>query len=95
MDNAVAALIIDEGTGAVVGFSLGGRGDAEAAVKQIAAPLSQWKANALTTDAFWGTDNLDFLMEGVPTLVANQDAANYLVNYHATSDTFDKVECRN
>jgi hypothetical protein len=31
------------------------------------------------------------LLEGVPTLVANQDAANYLVNYHATSDTFDKV----
>jgi hypothetical protein len=31
-------------------------------------------------------------MEGVPTLVANQDAANYLVNYHATSDTFDKVD---
>jgi carboxypeptidase Q len=92
MDNAVSALIIDEGTGAVEGFSLGGRTDGEAAVKQIVAPLEQWKATALTTDAFWGTDNLDFLMEGVPTLVANQDAANYLVNYHATSDTFDKVD---
>jgi carboxypeptidase Q len=52
MDSAVAALIIDEGTGAVEGFSLGGRGDAEPAVKQIAAPLAQWKANGLTTDAF-------------------------------------------
>ncbi len=92
MDKAAAALIIDEGTGAIEGFSLGGRGDAEAAVKQIAAPLAPWKANGLTTDAFWGTDNLDFLLEGVPTLVANQDAANYLVNYHATSDTFDKVD---
>jgi hypothetical protein len=28
----------------------------------------------------------------VPTLVAEQDEANYLVNYHATSDTFDKVD---
>ena len=92
MDNAVAALIIDEGTGAVEGFSLGGRTDAETVVKQMAAPLQQWNAAALTTDAFWGTDNLDFLMEGVPTLVANQNAANYLVNYHATSDTFDKVD---
>jgi Zn-dependent M28 family amino/carboxypeptidase len=92
MDHAVAALIIDEGTGAIEGFSLGGRGDAEPVVKQVIAPLAQWKANALTTDAFWGTDNLDFLLEGVPTLVANQDAANYLVNYHATSDTFDKVD---
>jgi hypothetical protein len=91
MDNVVAALIIDEGTGAVEGFSLGGRGDVEPALKPIVAPLQQWNATGLTTDAFWGTDNLDFLLEGVPTLVANQDAANYLVNYHATSDTFDKV----
>ncbi len=92
MEKAVAALIIDEGTGAIEGFSLGGRSDAEGSLKQIVAPLSEWKATALTTDAFWGTDNLDFLLEGVPTLVANQAAANYMVNYHATSDTFDKVD---
>ena len=91
MDNAVAALIIDEGTGAVEGFSLGGRKDAEAAVKQSRRRW-QMESGRTTTDAFWGTDNLDFLLEGVPTLVANQDAANYLVNYHATSDTFDKVD---
>jgi hypothetical protein len=39
-----------------------------------------------------GTDNLDFLLEGVPTLVANQEEANYLINYHAYSDTYDKVD---
>ena len=92
LDNAVAALIIDAGVGAVTGFSLGGRTDAESAVKKMVNPLEQWKGTALTTDAFWGTDNLDFLLEGVPTLVANQEAANYLVNYHASSDTFDKVD---
>ncbi len=32
------------------------------------------------------------MLEGVPTLVANQEGANYLVNYHASSDTFDKVD---
>lgn len=92
MEKAVAALIIDEGTGAVTGFSLGGRTDVVEAVKQLVGPLDQWKVTALTTDAFWGTDNLDFLLEGVPTLVASQEASNYLVNYHATSDTFDKVD---
>ena len=45
-----------------------------------------------TNDVEWGTDNFDFLLEGVPTLVANQEEGNYLVNYHATSDTFDKVD---
>ena len=45
-----------------------------------------------TTDAFIGTDNFDFLLEGVPNFVANQREANYLENYHATSDTYDKVD---
>jgi Zn-dependent M28 family amino/carboxypeptidase len=92
MNNAVGAVILDEGTGKVTGFSLGGRTDAQPAMKEIVAPLERFGATELTADAFWGTDNLDFLLEGVPTLVANQDAANYLVNYHATSDTFDKVD---
>ena len=30
----------------------------------------------------------------MPTLVANQEEANYLPNYHAASDTFDKVDMR-
>jgi Zn-dependent M28 family amino/carboxypeptidase len=48
--------------------------------------------NAHTLDISGGTDHLDFLFEGVPTLCANQDEANYLVNYHASSDTLDKVD---
>ena len=92
LDRAAGVLVFDEGIGAVTGFSLGGRKDAVQSVAQMVAPLQQWKATELTTDAFIGTDNYDFLVEGVPTLVANQDAANYLVNYHATSDTFDKVD---
>ena len=43
-------------------------------------------------DAPLGTDNFDFLVEGVPTLIANQEEANYLPNYHAASDTLDKVD---
>jgi hypothetical protein len=40
----------------------------------------------------WGTDHFDFMLEGVPTFVADQEEANYLVNYHAVSDTYDKVD---
>ena len=39
-----------------------------------------------------GTDNYDFMMEGVGNLVADQESANYGPNYHARSDTFDKVD---
>lgn len=92
LDKAAAVVIFDEGVGKVIGFSLGGRKDVAARVEPLVAPLSRWNANKLTTDAFVGTDNLDFLLEGVPTVVATQEAANYLVNYHASSDTYDKVD---
>jgi hypothetical protein len=39
-----------------------------------------------------GTDHLDFMLEGVPSFVADQQEANYMENYHATTDTYDKVD---
>ena len=48
--------------------------------------------NNHTYDASFGSDNFDFLLEGVPTLDATQEEANYLPNYHAASDTLDKVD---
>jgi hypothetical protein len=32
------------------------------------------------------------MIEGVPNLIAVQSDANYASNYHAESDTFDKVD---
>jgi Zn-dependent M28 family amino/carboxypeptidase len=92
MEKIAGVVIFDEGSGRVSGFSLGGRKDIAGTLGEIIAPLGPWGANTLTSDAFWGTDNFDFLLEGVPTLVANQVEANYLENYHASSDTFDKVD---
>jgi len=46
----------------------------------------------LKLDMEWGTDHFDFMLEGVPTFVADQQEANYLENYHAVSDTYDKVD---
>jgi Iap family predicted aminopeptidase len=94
LDRAIAVVIFDEGIGRVTGYSLGGRKDVEAAVREVLKPVESWGANVHTADAFVGTDNLDFLLEGVPTLVANQEEANYLPNYHASSDTLDKVDIR-
>jgi carboxypeptidase Q len=92
MDKLAGVLIFDEGTGRVTGFSLGGRKDLVAPVTKLVAPFKSLGATKLTTDAFVGTDNLDFLLQGVPNLVANQVEANYLENYHANSDTYDKVD---
>jgi carboxypeptidase Q len=95
MNRYVAMVVFDAGTGRVTGFSLGGRKDLVSAATEIVAPLKSWDAATLTTDADSGTDHLDFLLEGVPTFNANQEEANYLVNYHASSDTFDKVDFTN
>jgi carboxypeptidase Q len=92
MDKIAGVIIFDTGTGKFTGFSLGGRKDIQEKVNDITVAFDRWNAMTNTADAFWGTDNLDFLLEGVPTLVANQETANYLINYHATSDTFDKVD---
>lgn len=92
LDNTVAMLTWDEGTGKTTGFSLGGRKDLVGPVTHLLEPVKDFGANTLTTDAFVGTDNMDFLLEGVPNLVANQEEANYLINYHASSDTYDKVD---
>jgi hypothetical protein len=94
MDNYRAAVVFDSGTGRVTGYSLGGRRDIEPAVREILRPFDGWDVDNHTYDAEAGADNLDFLLEGVPTLVANQEVANYLQNYHAASDTFDKVDMR-
>ena len=94
LDKIRAMITYDSGIGRVTGYSLGGRRDIEAGVREVLKPLESWGANTHTYDASFGTDNFDFLLEGVPTLVANQEEANYLPNYHAASDTLDKVDMR-
>jgi carboxypeptidase Q len=94
LDKIRAMIAFDAGIGRVTGYSLGGRRDIEAGVREVLKPLESWGANNHTYDASFGTDNFDFLLEGVPTLVANQEEASYLPNYHAASDTLDKVDMR-
>ena len=92
LNGMAAAVIFDNGDGRVTGYSLGGRKDAMSAVRDALEPVRALGATELTLDASADTDNFDFLLEGVPTLVANQEPANYMLNYHAASDTFDKVD---
>jgi Zn-dependent M28 family amino/carboxypeptidase len=92
LDKAAGVVIFDAGTGKTTGFSTGGRKDVATAAQSLVAPLKQFGADKLLPSAESGTDHFDFMLEGVPTFVAEQDEANYLVNYHATSDTYDKVD---
>ena len=95
LDRIRAVIVYDSGTGRVTGYSLGGRDDIQKGVTEVLAPLADWGVSQSTLDASAGTDNFDFLLEGVPTLVANQEESNYMTNYHASTDTLDKVDFRN
>jgi len=92
LDRMVAAVIFDSGVGAITGYSLGGRKDVEVSVREALEPIQVLGVKNFTFDAGMDTDNFDFILEGVPTLEAIQEPANYMVNYHAASDTYDKVD---
>jgi hypothetical protein len=92
LDRAAGVVIFDSGTGKLTDFSSGGRKDTIAAAEKLLAPVQTLSANRVEPSGETGTDHFDFMLEGVPTLVADTEETNYLENYHAVSDTFDKVD---
>lgn len=94
LDRYDAVLIHDIGDGKIVGYFTDGRPDLHPALSRALAPVKDWGAAGLNDEAILGTDNFDFLLEGVPNLIANQETARYLADYHAESDTLDKVDMK-
>jgi len=92
LDRHVMASSFDAGSGRITGFFTGGRAElVRAADRALAAVSDLGPFNHLDIPIV-GTDNYDFMMQGVGNLVAIQESANYGPNYHAGSDTFDKVD---
>ncbi len=94
LDDHVVAASFDIGTGRILGFFTGGRPGMPALVDAALQPVIGLGPFQQVDIPLVGTDNFDFMMEGVPNLIAMQADANYASNYHAASDTFDKVDQR-
>jgi carboxypeptidase Q len=94
LDKHAAVVIFDTGSGRTSGFYLNGREDLRKAVNDALAPVASFAAFDHLADALDGTDNFDFMLSGVPNLVAIQDPIPYLPDYHAESDTFDRINAR-
>jgi carboxypeptidase Q len=92
LDNHVLAATIDIGTGAITGFFINGREEIRATIDSVLHPDAELGSFSQIIDPVVGTDNYDFMMQGIANLVANQADANYASNYHAQSDTFEKVD---
>jgi hypothetical protein len=94
LDRHVMASSYDIGTGRITGFFTGGRADLLPVVERALTPVQGLGPFTQLNVPIVGTDNYDFMMQGVANLVANQESANYGPNYHARSDEFDKADLR-
>ena len=92
LDRTVMASSYDIGSGRIGGFFTGGRPETHGVLERALAPVAGLGPFEHPDLPIVGTDNYDFMMQGVANLVANMESANYGPHYHARSDTFDKVD---
>jgi carboxypeptidase Q len=94
----VLMITFDTGSGRTTGFYLNGRAELRQPIDRALASVPGFAATDDSLEAIDGTDNFDFLLSGVPNLIARQEWAPYLPNYHAETDVYEAVnplEARN
>lgn len=92
MDKHVMAASFDIGCGRITGFFTGRHAGLAALVDRALAPVTGLGPFSHVEEPVSGTDHFDFMLQGVPNLVANQEPALYGPNYHARSDELDKCD---
>ncbi len=94
LDRHVMTNTVDIGCGRITGFFTNGRADLLQPLDRVLAPVAGLGPYSNINAPIVGTDNYDFMMLGVPNLVANQEPATYGPNYHAHSDQFQQCDPR-
>jgi len=92
LDKHKMALSVDIGSGPIIGFFTNGRDELIPILDELLTPVDSLSSYLNINNPIVGTDNFDFMLQGVPNLVANHKPALYGPNYHAASDTYDKVD---
>ena len=92
LDRHVVAESTDLGCGRITGFFTGGRPDVVALVDRLLQPVGGLGPFIHPDVPLVGTDNFDFMLEGVPNLVANQKPALYGPSYHASNDQMEQCD---
>jgi len=94
LDNHIMALSIDIGSGGLSGFFTNGEEKLVAAVDEVLKPVAALGDFTQLNVPIVGTDNFDFMLQGIGNLVGNHLPQVYGQTYHATSDTYDKVDLK-
>jgi hypothetical protein len=92
LERHVMAASFDIGSGRISGFFTNGRAELVEFLEKALAPVRGLGPFVNPNVPIVGTDNFDFMIQGVANLVGNQESSNYGPNYHAGTDTFDKVD---
>ena len=82
---------VDVGSGRIVGMFTNGRPELSGELESALKPVKGLGPFTHIDEPIVGTDNYDFMLQGVANIVANHEPANYGPSYHAESDNFDKV----
>jgi hypothetical protein len=95
LDRARAAIFFVGGADPTNGYMLSGRQDIEAGLREAMKPIESWR---IVDDVFGAsifTGDFDFLLEGVPTMVANQQGTGEPLKVApAFAEELDKVDVR-
>ncbi|MGH7630175.1 MAG: M28 family peptidase [Gemmatimonadales bacterium] len=94
LDRHVVAASFDIGTGRITGFFTNGRAELIPVLERALLPVRGLGPFTHPNVPVVGTDNFDFMMQGVPNLIANQESANYGPHYHARSDEFGQADLK-
>lgn len=94
LDGHVMAGSVDIGCGRITGFFTGGRPELIPLLDETLEPVRGLGPFQHIDIPIVGTDNYDFMVEGVPNLVANHEPATYGPNYHARTDVLEECDIR-
>ena len=90
-DSVQAVLVIDNGTGKIVGQALQGRPEFAELWQALLVPVAHLGVDTVREDVKTGTDHLAFIPYGIPGFNFDQEPRGYFHTHHSQSDTYDKA----
>ncbi|HEY9506887.1 MAG TPA: M20/M25/M40 family metallo-hydrolase [Gemmatimonadales bacterium] len=90
-DSVQAVLVLDNGTGRIVGQALQGRSEFAELWQALLVPVAHLGATTVREDVKTGTDHLSFVPYGIPGFNFDQERRGYFHTHHSQSDTYDKA----
>jgi hypothetical protein len=88
----LAAVVIDNGQGAVREFQLGGRDDLLSSFEPFADSLENIREIKVTAEMELESDTAPFILAGLPGINLAQDPAEYKFTHHSEADALEAVK---